>query len=48
VAHGYKVLNGPAHLLYITSRVYDPNDEGRLPHDDARIGYDWTRGTEIK
>jgi dTDP-4-dehydrorhamnose 3,5-epimerase len=48
VAHGYKVLEGPAHLFYITSRVYDPNDEGRIPHDDRTIGYDWNRGPEIK
>jgi len=26
VAHGYKVLNGPANVIYITSRVYDPSD----------------------
>ncbi len=48
VAHGYKVLEGPAHLFYITSHAYDPQDEGRIPHDDARIGYDWKRGPEIK
>lgn len=48
VAHGYRVLQGPAHLLYITSRVYDPSDEGRIPHDDPRIGYDWTKGPVIK
>jgi dTDP-4-dehydrorhamnose 3,5-epimerase len=48
VAHGYRVLEGPAHLFYITSRVYDPSDEGRIPHDDPTIGYDWTKGPEIK
>lgn len=48
VAHGYKVLEGPAHLFYITSNVYDPSDEGRIPHDDAKIGYDWMKGPEIK
>lgn len=49
VAHGCKVLNRePAHLLYITSRVYDPDDEGRLPHDDPSIGYDWLARAEIK
>jgi dTDP-4-dehydrorhamnose 3,5-epimerase-like enzyme len=25
-----------------------PRDEGRIPHDDASIGYDWTAGPEIK
>ena len=48
VAHGYKVIDGPAHMLYLTSRTYDPGDEGRIPHDDASIGYDWTAGPEIR
>lgn len=38
----------PVHLLYITSRIYDPDDEGRLPHDDPSIGYDWLARAEIK
>ena len=42
VAHGCKAINGPAHLFYITSHTYDPTDEGRIPHDDPEIGYDWT------
>jgi dTDP-4-dehydrorhamnose 3,5-epimerase len=41
VAHGCKCLSGPAHLLYVTSDVYNPADEGRIAHDDPRIGYDW-------
>ncbi len=48
VAHGVKVLSGEAHLFYITSRVYDPEDEGRIPHDDPDIGYDWTALPPIK
>jgi len=48
VAHGCKCLCGPAHLFYITSRIYDPNDEGRIPHDDPIVGYDWLKGTKIK
>ncbi len=47
VAHGYRVLSAEAHLFYITSRTYDPDDEGRLPHDDAEIGYDWLSGPPI-
>ena len=39
VAHGLKVLQGPAHLFYITSEIYNPADEGRIPHDS--LGYDW-------
>lgn len=48
VAHGYKVVEGPAHLFYLTSSVYDPADEGRIPHDSPEIGYDWTKGPAIK
>ena len=47
VAHGCRALSGPTHLFYVTSRIYDPADEGRIPHDDAEIGFDWTRGPAI-
>ena len=47
VAHGCRALN-LTHLLYITSNTYDPQDEGRIPHDDASIGFDWTAFPEIK
>lgn len=47
VAHGYRVLNGPAHVFYIVSHEYDGTDEGRIPHDDPEIGYDWTTGPRI-
>lgn len=40
VAHGCKAIGtGPALLFYLTSREYDPADEGRLPYDAAP--YDW-------
>jgi dTDP-4-dehydrorhamnose 3,5-epimerase len=43
VAHGYKVIgDSRAGLIYVSSRFYDPADEGRLAHDDPRLGYDWT------
>jgi dTDP-4-dehydrorhamnose 3,5-epimerase len=48
VAHGCKVVSGPAHLFYVTSRIYDPSDEGRIPHDDPEIGYDWLKGPPIR
>ena len=48
VAHGCKCLSGPANLFYITSHAYDPEDEGRIPHDDPEIGYDWLQGPPIK
>ena len=48
VAHGYKVLDGPMELFYVTSVEYDREhpapplgEEGRIPHDDPGIGYDW-------
>jgi dTDP-4-dehydrorhamnose 3,5-epimerase len=41
VAHGLKVLQGPAVLMYITSHEYDPSDEGRIPYDS--LGYNWFR-----
>ncbi|OGG08325.1 hypothetical protein A2154_03545 [Candidatus Gottesmanbacteria bacterium RBG_16_43_7] len=47
VAHGLKVTRGPAHLLYITSGVYNPDEEGRIPYNDPEIGYDWVQGKEI-
>jgi dTDP-4-dehydrorhamnose 3,5-epimerase len=47
VAHGCRALE-LSHLLYITSNTYNPEDEGRIPHDDPGIGYDWTSFPEIK
>jgi dTDP-4-dehydrorhamnose 3,5-epimerase-like enzyme len=41
VAHGYKCLNGPMNIMYITSGQYDPSEEGRIDFDDKEIGYDW-------
>ena len=48
VAHGCKCISGPSNLFYITSCTYDPEDEGRIPHDDPEIGYDWLEGPPIK
>jgi dTDP-4-dehydrorhamnose 3,5-epimerase len=42
VAHGCICLSGPAHLFYITSKVYNPGDEGRIPHNSPEIGYTWS------
>src|ERR1700730_5536388 len=47
VAHGCRALQ-LSHLLYITSSVYDPDDEGRIPPDDPSIGRDGTAGAAIK
>lgn len=43
VAHGYICLDGPMHIIYITSGVYDISDEVRIPHDNPEIGYDWLK-----
>ncbi len=49
VAHGCRVLGTePAHLFYVTSLTYNPEEEGRLKHDDPEIGYDWLRTPPIK
>lgn len=47
VAHGLKVLEGPAELVYVTSKTYDKAEEGRIPYNDPGIGYDWVQGIPI-
>lgn len=41
VAHGYYVLNGPMHIIYVMDCEYDPDDIYYRDHDDPEIGYDW-------
>jgi dTDP-4-dehydrorhamnose 3,5-epimerase len=42
VGHGYKVIGEqPAVLVYVTNRLYNPKDEGRVAHSDPSIAYDW-------
>jgi dTDP-4-dehydrorhamnose 3,5-epimerase len=42
VGHGYKVIGETAGMLvYVTNRLYNPQDEGRIPHNDPSIQYDW-------
>lgn len=46
VAHGYKVLGKkPVCLFYHTTESYKAKepDEGRIPHDDKSIGFDWNK-----
>ena len=43
VAHGCKSVKGPVNLLYMTSHVYNPDDEIRLPYDDPEIDFDWLK-----
>lgn len=47
VAHGLKVLEGPADLVYVTSAVYNKDEEGRISYNDPGIGYDWEQGLPI-
>jgi dTDP-4-dehydrorhamnose 3,5-epimerase len=49
VAHGCRVIGQtPAHLFYVTSCTYDLAEEGRLPYEDPKIGYDWLSDPPIK
>jgi dTDP-4-dehydrorhamnose 3,5-epimerase len=48
VAHGCKVMQGPATLMYITSRIYDPEDELRIAYNNPDIDFDWLEGPAIK
>ena len=42
VGHGYKVIGmQQAMLVYATDRTYNPQDEGRIPHNEPAINYDW-------
>ncbi len=43
VAHGCKVIGDNAELFYVTSKIYNPAEEGRIPFDDSKIGYDWMK-----
>ena len=48
VAHGCKTIQGPVHLFYVTSHVYNPDDEIRFPYNDPEIDFDWLKGPPIK
>jgi dTDP-4-dehydrorhamnose 3,5-epimerase len=42
VGHGYKVIGErPAILIYVTNRLYNPKDEGRIAYNEPSIAYDW-------
>jgi len=47
VAHGCKTMQGPVNLFYVTSHVYNPEDEFRLPFNDPAIDFDWLSGPRI-
>ena len=41
VLHGYKCIQGPMQIIYVTSGVYDLKDEIRKTDEDLEIGYIW-------
>lgn len=41
VFHGYKCLKGPMDIIYITSGIYDLQDELRKNDEDLNINYSW-------
>ncbi len=47
IAHGCKSIQGPVNLFYITSHVYNPEDEIRIAYDSPEIDFDWLKGAEI-
>jgi dTDP-4-dehydrorhamnose 3,5-epimerase-like enzyme len=50
VAHGFKVRNGPARLLYLTSMVYSTAEEQRLDPLDLELAaiYDWFKPDPVR
>jgi dTDP-4-dehydrorhamnose 3,5-epimerase len=41
VAHGCKVISPEAELFYITSSIYNTQEEGRISENDPKINYNW-------
>ena len=41
VLHGYKCVKGPMQIIYVTSGVYNLEDEMRVPIVELNIGYSW-------
>ncbi len=41
VLHGYKCLESPMNIIYVTSGTYDLKDEIRIPHSE--VNYDWNK-----
>ncbi len=48
VAHGCKTIQGPVNLFYVTSHIYNPDDEVRLPYNDPEINFDWLKSPTVK
>ncbi len=41
VLHGCQVFSEEAHLFYITSETYNPQDEGRFPYNSDIVPHNW-------
>ena len=41
VFHGYKCTKGPLQIIYVTSGVYDLEDEIRKSNEELNIDYKW-------
>ena len=41
VLHGLRVLSDEAHLFYVTSETYNPNEEGRFRFDSPLVPHEW-------
>jgi dTDP-4-dehydrorhamnose 3,5-epimerase len=41
VLHGYKCIQGPMQIIYVTSGMYDLEDEIRKSNKDLDIDYTW-------
>ena len=47
VIHGCQTAQGPVNLVYMTSHIYNPDDEFRVAYDDPAIDFDWMQGPPI-
>lgn len=43
VLHGYKCIEGPMQIIYITSGVYDLSDEIRIAQEEFENIYNWAK-----
>ena len=48
VLHGYKCINGPMNIIYVTSGTYDIEEEIRIGYNDPLIDFYWLKETPIK
>jgi dTDP-4-dehydrorhamnose 3,5-epimerase len=44
VLHGYRCIEGPAHVIYVTSGVYELSDEVRVTYEAQKVDLSWLKG----